>query len=48
MKPLPVQKHWKDISLNSFEKCLKDKKMFSDNFVKFEKESNKIECSKTY
>ena len=43
---LPLQKHWKDISLNSFEKCLKDKKMFSDNFVKFEKESNKIESAR--
>jgi uncharacterized radical SAM protein YgiQ len=37
---------WKDISLNSFEKCLKDKKMFSDNFMKFEKESNKIESAR--
>jgi len=43
---LPVQKNWKDISLNSFEKCLKDKKLFSDNFVKFEKESNKIESAR--
>jgi uncharacterized radical SAM protein YgiQ len=43
---LPVQNHWKDISLNSFEKCLKDKKMFSDNFLKFEKESNKIEAAR--
>jgi uncharacterized radical SAM protein YgiQ len=41
-EPLPVQNHWKDISLNSFEKCLSDKKAFSDNFVVFEKESNKI------
>ncbi|TAL65294.1 MAG: YgiQ family radical SAM protein, partial [Bacteroidetes bacterium] len=39
---LPVQKNWKDISLHSFEKCLKDKNLFSENFVKFEKESNKI------
>jgi uncharacterized radical SAM protein YgiQ len=43
---LPVQKIWKDISLNSFEKCLKDKKLFSENFVKFEKESNKIESAR--
>jgi uncharacterized radical SAM protein YgiQ len=43
---LPAQKHWKDISLNSFEKCLKDKKLFSDNFVKFEKESNKLESAR--
>ena len=43
---LPEHKSWKDISLNSFEKCLKDKKMFSDNFMKFEKESNKIESAR--
>ncbi len=43
---LPVQKQWKDITLNSFEKCLKDKKLFSDNFLKFEKESNKIESAR--
>jgi uncharacterized radical SAM protein YgiQ len=43
---LPVQKNWKEISLNSFEKCLKDKKLFSDNFMKFEKESNKIESAR--
>jgi uncharacterized radical SAM protein YgiQ len=40
--PLPDQKLWKDISLHSFEKCLKDKNLFSENFVTFEKESNKI------
>lgn len=40
--PLPVQKNWKDISLHSFEKCVKDKNLFAENFVKFEKESNKI------
>jgi uncharacterized radical SAM protein YgiQ len=39
---LPDQKMWKDISLHSFEKCLKDKNLFSENFVTFEKESNKI------
>ena len=39
---LPSQKIWKDISLHSFEKCVKDKNLFSENFVKFEKESNKI------
>ncbi len=44
--PLPVRKMWKDISLNSFEKCLKDKNSFIENFVKFEKESNKIESAR--
>jgi uncharacterized radical SAM protein YgiQ len=43
---LPVQKMWKDISLHSFEKCLKDKNLFAENFVKFEKESNKIESAR--
>jgi uncharacterized radical SAM protein YgiQ len=44
--PLPVQIKWNDISLNSFEKCLKDKNLFAENFVKFEKESNKIESAR--
>jgi uncharacterized radical SAM protein YgiQ len=44
--PLPVQKMWKDITLHSFEKCLRDKNLFADNFVKFEKESNKIESAR--
>jgi len=38
----PLQKSWKDISLNSYEQCLSSKELFADNFVKFEKESNKI------
>jgi uncharacterized radical SAM protein YgiQ len=45
-EPLPVQKSWKDIKLNSYEKCLTDKKLFSDNFVIFEKESNKFEAAR--
>jgi uncharacterized radical SAM protein YgiQ len=43
---LPVQKNWKDISLHPFEKCLKDKKLFAENFLKFEKESNRIESAR--
>lgn len=43
---LPPKKMWKDISLHSFEKCLKDKNLFAENFVKFEKESNKIEAAR--
>jgi uncharacterized radical SAM protein YgiQ len=39
---LPAQKMWKDISLHSYEKCLRDKNNFAENFVKFEKESNKL------
>jgi uncharacterized radical SAM protein YgiQ len=44
--PLPLQKMWKDISLHPFEKCLNDKKMFAENFMNFEKESNKIESAR--
>ena len=40
--PVPYHKIWKDIKLHSFEKCVADKKLFAENFVKFEKESNKI------
>jgi uncharacterized radical SAM protein YgiQ len=40
--PLPLQKMWQDLILHSFEKCLSDKKLFAANFVKFEKESNRM------
>jgi uncharacterized radical SAM protein YgiQ len=43
---VPKNKLWKDITLNSFEKCLTDKKLFAENFVVFEKESNKIEAAR--
>jgi uncharacterized radical SAM protein YgiQ len=43
---LPVHKNWKDISLHSFEKCLKDKALFAENFVRFEKESNRMEAAR--
>jgi uncharacterized radical SAM protein YgiQ len=43
---VPKQKKWKDIALNSFEQCRNEKKLFADNFVKFEKESNKIESAR--
>ncbi len=45
-EPLPVQKMWKDISLHPFEKCMKDKSLFAENFVMFEKESNKISSAR--
>ncbi len=41
-EPLPVNNGWKDIFLYSYESCVKDKKLFAGNFVKFEKESNRI------
>ena len=40
--PLPSENKVKNIFLHSFEKCIKDKILFTENFVKFEKESNKI------
>jgi uncharacterized radical SAM protein YgiQ len=43
---LPVQKGLRDIKLNSFEKCAADKKYFIENFLTFEKESNKIEAAR--
>lgn len=39
---LPLQKIWEEKSLHSYEKCLGDKKLFAENFVTFEKESNKM------
>jgi uncharacterized radical SAM protein YgiQ len=44
--PLPPQNIWEDIFLNSFENCVSDKNIFADNFVRFEKESNKIESAR--
>ncbi|MDP4223991.1 MAG: YgiQ family radical SAM protein [Bacteroidota bacterium] len=46
--PVPVNKNWGDIILNSFEECLKDKKLFASNFVTFEKESNKIRAARLF
>jgi uncharacterized radical SAM protein YgiQ len=43
---LPGQNKWKDIMLHSFEKCLKDKNIFAENFMSFEKESNRIESAR--
>ena len=45
-EPLPARNLWKDISLHSFDKCLKDKTLFAENFVTFEKESNRIESAR--
>lgn len=43
---LPVNKNWKDIELNSHEKCITDKKAFASNFLIFEKESNKVNAAR--
>jgi len=38
---IPKNKNWKDITLNSHEKCLEDKKAYAANFKHVEQESNK-------
>jgi len=45
-EPLPAQKIWKDISLHPFEKCIRDKTLFAENFLRFEKESNRIKSAR--
>jgi uncharacterized radical SAM protein YgiQ len=45
-EPLPHQKKWKDLLLHSYDKCLADKVLFSENFVIFEKESNRLEAAR--
>ena len=44
--PLPFRKKWSDIYLHSYEECTSDKILFAENFIAFEKESNKIEASR--
>jgi uncharacterized radical SAM protein YgiQ len=43
---IPVLNKWKDITLHSYEKCLKDKNLFAENFMSFEKESNRIDSAR--
>ena len=43
---LPVNRNWKDITLEPFEKSKTDKKAFASNFVLFEKESHRIAASR--
>jgi uncharacterized radical SAM protein YgiQ len=43
---LQVRKEWTDTRLHSYETCLHDKKAYAENFVAFEKESNRIEASR--
>ncbi|MFN8241916.1 MAG: YgiQ family radical SAM protein [Bacteroidales bacterium] len=46
--PLPQREGWKDIGLNSFESCVNSKKAFAENFVNFEKESNRLEAARLW
>jgi uncharacterized radical SAM protein YgiQ len=43
---LTAESEWKDIVLNSYEDCLTSKKKYSENFVIFETESNRIVSSR--
>ena len=43
---LPLREGWKSKTLNSYEKCKSDKAAFAQNFVTFEKESNRIEVAR--
>jgi len=45
-EPLPPHKSWKDLMLHSYEECLGDKKKFAENFVMFEKESNRMNSAR--
>jgi uncharacterized radical SAM protein YgiQ len=44
--PLPHSRSWDDMILHSFEECCSDKKLFSENFVIFEKESNRFSAAR--
>ncbi len=41
-KDVPKNKNWKDITINSHQNCLKDRKAFAENFKQVEQESNKV------
>ena len=41
-------KNWKDVSINSHEICLKDKKKFAANFKVIEQESNKLFADRVF
>ncbi|PHR73287.1 MAG: YgiQ family radical SAM protein [Lutibacter sp.] len=41
---IPVINEWDDVTINSHEACLKDKKTFASNFKVIEQESNKLKA----
>lgn len=43
---IPLHEAWKDTHLHSHEECLKNKKCYSDNFTRFETESNRINSAR--
>lgn len=42
--PLPLNKNWETLELNSHEKCLRDKRSYAANFKHVEQESNKVQA----
>ncbi|MBG7630189.1 MAG: YgiQ family radical SAM protein [Bacteroidetes bacterium] len=45
---MPKNKNWKDVTINSHEVCLKDKKKFAANFKVIEQESNKLFADRVF
>ncbi len=45
---LPKNKNWADVTINSHEVCLKDKKKFASNFKTIEQESNKLYANRIF
>jgi len=45
-KGVPRNKNWKDITINSHQNCLEDKKAFAANFKQVEQESNKVSANR--
>ena len=44
VEKIPVVKDWEDVTINSHDACLKDKKTFASNFKVIEQESNKLKA----
>ncbi len=47
-RKFPVVNDWEDVTINSHEACLKDKKTFASNFKVIEQESNKLKARRIF
>ena len=45
---IPVVNDWEDVTINSHEACLADKKTFASNFKTIEQESNKLKARRIF
>ena len=45
-KGVPRNRNWEDITINSHQDCLEDKKAFAANFKQVEQESNKVSANR--